>query len=258
MPKFRIRSSSNESSALEASDWSSAISKIMGRMPRGGGTVNIGLDEDGATEVWTDGDSERFVIDTDDGVGSAFEMPDVPTADLWDAPLPGSGAQIARVPDDVEQEVIDRQVTDLVSKGSDAAACGQALNLLLTHIPAESGSVLLAEGSHLRFTAVRGPHSKELEGTAIPIEKGIAGAVASSGRTILVKEARRNPHHDASVDQSVNHITRTILAVPIGVKGTVIGVLELLNPFGTDTFDGWHQDLTKQVAGALAGRFLAR
>ena len=73
-----------------------------------------------------------------------------------------------------------------------------------------------------------------------------------------MKEARRNPQHDASVDQNVNHITRTILAVPISDGRTIVGVLELLNPFGTDTFDSWHQQLAKGVARALGVRFLRR
>ena len=230
----------------------------MGKMSGASNTVNIGVDGDGATEIWADGESERYLLDTDDGVGSAFEISDVATTDLWDAPTPGSGAKTAREPNEVEAEAIGAEVARLRTVGSDASACGEALNLLLTYIPAESGSVLLAEGAHLRFTAVRGPHAEALQGSTIPIQKGIAGAVAAAGRAILVREARRNPQHDASVDQHVNHITRTMLAVPIAHGDTVVGVLELLNPFGGDTFDGWHQELTKTVALSLAMRFLQR
>ena len=73
---------------------------------------------------------------------------------------------------------------------------------------------------------------------------------------MLVREARKSPQHNHSVDQHINHVTRTLLAVPIHTGGKVLGVLELLNPFGEDTFLPWHQNLTKNVAVALAGRFL--
>jgi len=255
MPKFRIRSTSTEPSNIEASDWSGAITKLMGRMTGSGSTVNVTLGEGGATEVWEDGREERFIIDTDDGIPSAFELSDVPTTDLWDAPIPGSGARDARKPDDNEVALISKSVSALREMPSDTDACEQALNLLLTHIPAESGSVLLAEGSHLRFTSVRGPHADALIGKTIPIDQGIAGAVATSGRSLLVQEARTNPHHNATVDQKINHITRTILAVPIQTQELTLGVLELLNPFGSDTFLPWHKALSRDVAAALAARF---
>ena len=220
MPKFRIRSSSDEASAIEASDWSGAIAKLLGKISNTTDTVNIGVSGDGSTEIWADGDSDRYMLDTGDGSDSAFELSGVPTTELWDAPTPGSGASVAKVPNPLETEEIKKRVSRIETLGSDAEACEDALNLLLTHVPAESASVLLAEGSHLRFTSVRGPHSDALQGTIIPIQKGIAGAVAATGRTILVNEARSNPQHDASVDQSFNHITRTLLAVPISHGAT--------------------------------------
>ena len=256
MPKFTIRSRNNESSKIDAPNWSTAVGNLVGRLKVTTNTVNVNLSHDGTAEVWQDGEDELYHLDTDEGVLSEFDMPDVPTVDLWDAPVPGSGATAARQPKEDELSILFKQTDDLRRLASDALACEQALNFLLTHIPAESGSVLLAEGAHLRFTSVRGPHSEQLSGMTIPIDVGIAGAVATSGRSMLIREARKSPQHDHSIDQNIDHITRTLLAVPIQSNGTVLGVLELLNPFGDDTFLSWHQDLTKHAAGALAKRFL--
>ena len=258
MPKFTIRSSEQDSDAFEAADWPTAISKLMGRFRRGGNTVHVDVNDTGAAEIWDEHSDMRFLVDMDNGPDTGFEMPDDPTADLWDAPTPGSGANNASEPDDDQSMVMRTAIAALTEAPTDAGACEDAMNLLLTHVPAESGSVLLAEGTLLRFTSVRGPHAADLVGTTIPIDKGIAGAVANSGRALLVREARHNPQYDASVDHAINHVTRTLLAVPLEADGNVVGVLELLNPFGADTFLPWHQHFARDVASSLARRFSRR
>ena len=256
MPKFTIRSRNKESSNIEAASWSTAVGNLVGRLKASTNTVHVNLSHDGTAEVWQEGEDDLYHMDTDEVLSAEFEMPDVPTTELWDAPTPGSGAGQAKQPDEGELNELLQQTESLRFVATDALACEEALNFLLAHIPAESGSVLLAEGAHLRFTSVRGPCAAQLTGQTIPINGGIAGAVATSGRAVLVREARKSPQHDHSVDQDTNHITRTLLAVPIQLNGTVLGVLELLNPFGDDTFLVWHQELTKRAAAALAKRFL--
>ena len=120
-------------------------------------------------------------MDTDEVLSAEFEMPDVPTTELWDAPTPGSGAGRAKQPEEEELNELLQHTESLRFVATDALACEEALNFLMTHIPAESGSVLLAEGAHLRFTSVRGPCADQLNGQTIPIDGGIAGAVAPVG-----------------------------------------------------------------------------
>jgi GAF domain-containing protein len=256
MPKFTIRSENTEAAAIEAADWPGALSKLLGRFTGSGNTVHVDVDDSGVAEVWDEQSNMRFMLDSDTGTGTGFELGDDPTTELWDAPTPGSGARTASQPDESVTMEMAQAVAAIVDATTDTGACEGAMNLLLTHIPAESGSVLLAEGPFLRFTSVRGPHAEHLVGTTIPIDKGIAGAVANSGRALLVREARQNPQYDSSVDHTINHVTRTLLAVPIEANGSVLGVLELLNPFGSNTFMRWHQEFARDVASALAQRFL--
>jgi putative methionine-R-sulfoxide reductase with GAF domain len=256
MPKFTIRSENAEPAAIEAADWSGALSKLVGRFTGQGNTVHVDVNDKGATEIWDERSEMRFQMDSDTGTGTGFELTEDPTTDLWDAPNPGSGARTASTPNDAVSVEMANSAAALTAEQSDAGACETAMNLLLTHIPAESGSVLLAEGPYLRFISVRGPHAENLVGTTIPIDKGVAGTVANSGRALLVREARQNPQHDSSVDHTINHVTRTLLAVPIESNGSVLGVIELLNPFGSDTFMSWHQEFARDVANALGQRFL--
>ena len=121
-------------------------------------------------------------------------------------------------------------------------------------IPAESGSILLVESSALRFVTVRGPKSDALSGMTISREHGIAGAVVSSGTALLVRSARDHAQHDHSVDAEVNHFTRTLLALPIQKRDQIIGVVELLNPFGSDTFTLAQQQLSTRIVSTLAER----
>jgi len=258
MPKFTVRSPDTEPAAIEAADWSGALSKLLGRFTGSGNTVHVDVSNSGAAEIWDEHSELRFTMDSDTGAGTGFELTDDPTTDLWDAPTPGSGARTAAQPDEVVTADMAKSVEALVLAPTDTGAFESAINLLMTHIPAESASVLLAEGPVLRFTSVRGPHAENLVGTTIPIDKGIAGAVANSGRALLVREARQNPQHDASVDQTINHVTRTLLAVPIQANGSILGVVELLNPFGSNTFMPWHQKFARDVSTALASRFLPR
>ncbi len=58
---------------------------------------------------------------------------------------------------------------------------------------------------------------------------GIAGHVFTSGEPLVVDDAYKDPRFDSAVDQETGYMTRNMMAVPIRVRGTVIGVLETIN-----------------------------
>ena len=58
---------------------------------------------------------------------------------------------------------------------------------------------------------------------------GIAGHVFTSGETLVVDDAYKDPRFDSAVDQETGYLTRNMMAVPIRVRGSVIGVLETIN-----------------------------
>ena len=64
----------------------------------------------------------------------------------------------------------------------------------------------------------------------LPMGKGIAGAVAATGRHILLHDAYADGRFDRSLDDSSGFRTRSMLCVPIKNRdGNVVGVLQLLN-----------------------------
>ena len=240
MAKFNIESTDPkiDIKAIEAKTWSGALSKVLGRFKGSAHPVNMRVQSNGRAEVWTDEDEAHLTLELDPDTG--FEILDDPTTDLWDAPPPGSGAhqsQAAAAPDSSRAE---NGILAIQTAPTEVAACDAALDLLMKLIPAESGSILLAESTALRFVTVRGPKADALTGKTISREHGIAGAVVNSGTALLVRSARSHAQHDHSVDTEVNHITRTLLALPIQKGEQTIGVVELLNPFGSDTFEGFN------------------
>ncbi|MDY7076746.1 MAG: GAF domain-containing protein [Chloroflexota bacterium] len=63
----------------------------------------------------------------------------------------------------------------------------------------------------------------------VPINGSIAGIALSSGKPLIVPNARTDPRHYKMVDQLIGLETRSLLAVPLQFKDRRIGVLEAEN-----------------------------
>jgi adenylate cyclase len=63
---------------------------------------------------------------------------------------------------------------------------------------------------------------------------GIAGHVFTTGRPLIVADPYTDPRFDSAVDQETGYVTRSLMATPIRVRGSVIGVLEMINREGGD------------------------
>lgn len=83
--------------------------------------------------------------------------------------------------------------------------------------------------------------SKVAEGSgtiSLPIGKGIAGAVAESGRTVNIPDAYRDDRFDPANDQRTGYRTHSILCMPmISHDGRTVGVIQALNKDGGLPFD---------------------
>jgi HD-GYP domain-containing protein (c-di-GMP phosphodiesterase class II) len=101
---------------------------------------------------------------------------------------------------------------------------------------AETSSIweLDEERQELFFRVVRGRAAGEIRHLRVPVGQGIVGSVVRSGSAEVVNDVAADPRWRGDV-QSVFH-TRALMAVPLAVHGSVIGVLQLLNPLGHDRF----------------------
>jgi signal transduction histidine kinase len=76
----------------------------------------------------------------------------------------------------------------------------------------------------------------ELLEVPVPLEGSIAGTALSSGKPVVVADARGDPRHYKAVDQAIGFETRSLLAVPLEFKEHRIGVLEAENKRGEGEF----------------------
>jgi GAF domain-containing protein len=95
----------------------------------------------------------------------------------------------------------------------------------------DSASIMLIdkETGELRFRAAAGQKSAEIRPFAVPLKGSIAGTVATENRPLLIRDAQTDPRWYQKVDKGSGYTTRSIIAVPMRVRGEVIGVVEALN-----------------------------
>jgi sigma-B regulation protein RsbU (phosphoserine phosphatase) len=64
----------------------------------------------------------------------------------------------------------------------------------------------------------------------LPIGKGIAGYVAKTGKTVILRDAYKDPRFNPEVDKKTGYHTKTMLCTPMkDRKGKKIGVIQIVN-----------------------------
>jgi two-component system NtrC family sensor kinase len=81
----------------------------------------------------------------------------------------------------------------------------------------------------LVFEAAVGPRSEKIKSLRVPLGQGIAGWVVREGQRLLVPDVGKDPRFYPGIDGGTGFVTRSLLAVPLKVKGKVIGVIEAVN-----------------------------
>ncbi len=101
-------------------------------------------------------------------------------------------------------------------------------------IDAEAASIMLVDEhtNELRFAAATGADPKVLAQIAVPLDASIAGAVFRESRPQIVPNVRQDPRHYWTVADLVHIEVRSLLGVPMQIKGRMTGVLETLNKRG--------------------------
>ncbi len=101
----------------------------------------------------------------------------------------------------------------------------------------EMAAILLLDerSGELRFVATSNLVG-QLVDIPVPLDASIAGVSLSSGKPLIVPDARTDPRHYKVVDQLIGFETRSLLAVPLQFKDRRVGVLEAENKRGDEEF----------------------
>lgn len=113
------------------------------------------------------------------------------------------------------------------------------LNEVLRQVMAQSTRLLQAESSALMlldesnrelvFEVATGEKGAAVKQIRLRLGEGVAGWVAQEGRDLIVNDPADDERFSRKADLTSGYTTRNIAAVPLTVRGRVIGVLEVLN-----------------------------
>lgn len=112
------------------------------------------------------------------------------------------------------------------------ALLDQMLDLLIEVTEAEAGTLYLYEQARnqLVFKVVKGSESsRRLVGTRIGAERGVAGYALSTGAPLFLTDVVNDPHWDRSVGELSGMALRTMYCVPLTLRGSPVGVVQLFN-----------------------------
>lgn len=105
----------------------------------------------------------------------------------------------------------------------------------------------------LRFLAMHWFERDLLRPMGVPVEGSAAGWVFRKGQPLIIQDAKADQRHFKVIDHMTNHETQSLVAVPLMVRGEVVGVLEALNK--KDDAHYTEEDLTiLETLSALAAQ----
>jgi len=98
-------------------------------------------------------------------------------------------------------------------------------------IPARNWSLLLVDRQtqELYFAVTVGVDHELLKGVRLKMGEGIAGTVARTGQPLFMQDACRDERFCQKVDDITGFATNSIIALPLLIRGEVIGVFEVVN-----------------------------
>ena len=105
-------------------------------------------------------------------------------------------------------------------------------------LQAEAGALYTLDESRgeLVFEVALGEHAAPLRGHRLPLGQGIAGWVAVSGQAFAVADVQQDPLWSEEIGRTIGYTPRTMLAMPLLLRDSVIGVLQLVDKDGGEPF----------------------
>ncbi|MEZ4662993.1 MAG: GAF domain-containing sensor histidine kinase [Caldilineaceae bacterium] len=154
---------------------------------------------------------------------------------------------------------------DLTSSLDLRTVLNQATHMAASVLNAEASTLYRIdfENRELIFMITQGSAAEKLEEKRMPIDRGIVGWVAQHGQPIIVNDVGHSALHESAMDAQTGFRTRSILCVPLRIKGRTIGVLQVLNKADmvgfTEDDQNWLAIMGQQVAISLENaRLFAR
>jgi diguanylate cyclase (GGDEF)-like protein len=113
--------------------------------------------------------------------------------------------------------------------------------------------LMLDESSQeLHFEIAIGAGADKLKDVRLKMGEGIAGWVAQTGEPVLVEDVKRDARFTRRIDELTHTDTRSVVCVPIRGKEKILGVIELVNCLGRESFRREDIPILKSLADYAA------
>jgi len=125
----------------------------------------------------------------------------------------------------------------------------------LTEGEASSLMLLNPENNKLYFEIALGPKGPHVKQYSLNLGEGIAGWVAQKNTSLIVNDAQSDARFYPEIAEKIGFPTSSILAVPMRVRDTLVGVIEIINKRGGKKFGEedlqWLEAFSTQAALAI-------
>ncbi len=171
--------------------------------------------------------------------------------------LRSSSTQLAQELQDQQRERSELaalfHVTQLVNSSLDLdQVLNQVMDQIIQLTKAERGYLMLInDQGELEFRTARNVDRETIEGSSFDISRTIVQRVAEQGTPVVTTNAQEDPRFSAQ-ESVVSYNLRSILCVPLRVKGKVTGVIYADNRIKSGLFGDRHRDLLTAFANQAA------
>jgi adenylate cyclase len=144
-------------------------------------------------------------------------------------------------------------VTQLVNSSLDLdQVLNQVMDQIIQLTQAERGFLMLMnEQGAMEFRVARNMDRETIEGSSFDISRTIVQRVADQGEPVVTTNAQEDPRFSAQ-ESVVSYNLRSILCVPLRVKGKVTGVIYADNRIKAGLFGERHRDLLAAFSNQAA------
>lgn len=99
-------------------------------------------------------------------------------------------------------------------------------------VRAQNWTLFLLDSEHreLRFEVVVGLDKNSLTDVRIKLGEGVVGTAALTGEPVLVPNVSMDSRFSSRVDSLTGFVTHSLICLPLKMQGSVIGVIEVVNP----------------------------
>ena len=120
----------------------------------------------------------------------------------------------------------------------DAVALRAFFQEVAAAVPSEDATLVLqgSDGRELLLGASRRLESGIVDGLRLRLDQGIAGWVATQRLPVRLDDVLSDPRHYPEIERLTGFVPRTMLCVPLVMKGRLLGVIQCMNKLDGSAF----------------------